>query len=100
MGEYFEAGSKTILVVEDDDQLREVVVEYLREYDYMVLGAADARTLRGGGGPGLGPPWAADRVTPGSLPLGRGCLQFLFLRGKACPTKMCVFVCVCMCECV
>jgi two-component system, OmpR family, response regulator len=45
MGEAYEATTKTIMVVEDDDGLREVVVDYLREYDYMVVGAADAREM-------------------------------------------------------
>jgi two-component system OmpR family response regulator len=42
MGEAEGPVTRTILVVEDDDGLREVVVEYLREHDYLVLGAADA----------------------------------------------------------
>lgn len=37
--------TRTILVVEDDSGLREVVVDYLREHDYLVLGAADAREM-------------------------------------------------------
>lgn len=45
MGEAYDAPTKTILVVEDDAGLREVVVEYLREYDYLVVGAADAREM-------------------------------------------------------
>lgn len=45
MGDAYDAPSKTILVVEDDAGLREVVVEYLRDYDYMVVGAADAREM-------------------------------------------------------
>ncbi len=42
MGEGFDVGVRTLLVVEDDQALRELVVGYLRDHDYLVLGAADA----------------------------------------------------------
>lgn len=45
MVDTFGANIRTLLVVEDDPGLREVIVDYLRDHDYLVLGAADAAEM-------------------------------------------------------